>query len=62
MEMPDTKLVISYGKNDPEKVRILAMVKDSPNITTVESPDDEALVKLISESIATIYIPVDEDF
>ncbi|MDD2486763.1 MAG: glycosyltransferase [Candidatus Gracilibacteria bacterium] len=62
IQMPDKKLIISYGKNDPDKVRILKMVKGYDNISTIESPDDENLRKLIGESIATIYIPVDEDF
>jgi glycosyltransferase involved in cell wall biosynthesis len=33
-----------------------------PNILAIQSPDDPELIKLISESVATIYIPVDEDF
>ncbi|EKE26571.1 MAG: hypothetical protein ACD_4C00239G0001 [uncultured bacterium (gcode 4)] len=62
MKMPDKKLIISHWKNDPQKVQISNMIKWHPNISMVESPTDEELRKLISESIATIFIPVDEDF
>jgi glycosyltransferase involved in cell wall biosynthesis len=60
--MPDKKLIFSYGINDPEKEKILETAKKYPNIEAIQSPDDPELIKLISESIATIYIPVDEDF
>lgn len=62
MEMPDKKLVISYWKNDPDKIKIAQMVSKYDNIKMVESPDDIELRKLIQESIATIYIPKEEDF
>ena len=62
IEMPEKNLIISYWKNDPEKARILKMVKWYKNISTIEAPDDETLRKLIWESIATVFIPVDEDF
>lgn len=60
--MPDKKLIFSYGNNDPEKEKILEMAKRYQNITAIKSPDDPELIKLISEAIATIYIPIDEDF
>lgn len=62
IKMPDKNLIISYWKNDPDKIKILKMIKGHPNIKTIESPNDEELRKLIWESIASIYIPVDEDF
>ncbi len=61
-QMPDKKLKLLYWINDPEKDSILDFIKDFPNIEAICSPDDLLLKKLISESIATIYIPVDEDF
>jgi len=60
--MPDKKLIFSYGKNDPDREKVLKLAKNHPNITTIKSPDDPELIKLISESIATIYIHIDEDF
>ena len=60
--MPEKNLIFSYGINDPEKEKILEMAKKYPNIASIQSPDDPELIELISESVATIYIPVDEDF
>lgn len=61
-EMPEKKLIFSYGKNDPMKAEILKKIKNSPNIIAREAPDDRELLALIRGAIATIYIPVDEDF
>ena len=61
-KMPEKKLIFSYGINDPEKEKILEIAKKYSNISAIQSPDDPELIKLISESVATIYIPVDEDF
>lgn len=61
-KMPDKKLIFIYWENDPEKDKILEFIKNYPNIEAIKSPTDKELKKLISESIATIYIPVDEDF
>lgn len=60
--MPGEKLIITYGKNDPEKARIQSMVENSPNISMRESPSDTELRDLIRGAKATIYVPVDEDF
>ncbi len=60
--MPDKNLIISYWKNDPDKSKIQEIIRWHENIKMIESPDDEQLRKLISESIATIYIPREEDF
>lgn len=62
IQMPDKKLIISHGSNDPEKLNIAKMIAGHDNIKMVESPNDTELRRLISESIATIFIPVDEDF
>ena len=60
--MPDKKLIFTYGSNHPEKDAILARAATAPNITAVLSPDDAQLRRLIQGAIATLYIPVDEDF
>jgi len=60
--LPDQKLIITYGKNDPEKTRIQSMVENCPNISMQESPSDIQLRELIRGAKATIYVPVDEDF
>lgn len=61
-KMPERQLVITYGKNDPEKEKILGMVIGYDNIRMQESPSDSQLRELIRGAIATIYVPVDEDF
>lgn len=61
-DMPEKKLIFSYGKNDPMKTEILEKIKNTSNIIARESPDDMELLGLIRWALATIYIPVDEDF
>lgn len=61
-KMPDKNLVLTYGKNDPEKEKIFAMIEWYSNISAICSPDDLELRTLIQEATATIYVPVDEDF
>lgn len=62
LEMPEKQLIISYGANDPMKEIILAKIEQSPNILAIEAPDDELLRSLIRGALASIYIPIDEDF
>jgi glycosyltransferase involved in cell wall biosynthesis len=61
-KMPEENLIITYGKNDPEKAKIEEMVQEYPNIIMRESPSDSELRDLIRGAKATIYVPVDEDF
>ena len=44
------------------KDRILRMIEGHNNIIAIESPTDRLLLRLIQWAIATIYIPIDEDF
>lgn len=60
--MPEKKLILAHGPNDPQKDEILSLIRDFPNIETRLMPSDDELRQLIAESIATIYIPRDEDF
>lgn len=60
LKMPDKKLKISSGGSLLSKLRNL--VRSAPNIEVLGWVSDESLKKLVSESIATIYIPIDEDF
>ncbi len=62
LEMPEKNLILTYGKNDPMKDAIFAKIRGRKNILALESPDDNELIDLIQWAIATIYIPVDEDF
>lgn len=60
--MPHENLILTYGKNDPEKEKIFSMIQGHKNISAICSPSDAELRKLIQEATATIYVPVDEDF
>ena len=62
LSMPEKHLIFTYGKNDPEKETILSRIAWKWNITAIESPDDATLRELIRGALATIYIPIDEDF
>jgi glycosyltransferase involved in cell wall biosynthesis len=62
LQMPEKNLVFCYGKNDPLKDQILEKVKGKSHIIPLEAPEDDVLISLIQGAIATIYIPVDEDF
>lgn len=62
VQMPEENLVITYGKNDPDKKKIQSLVEGYANITMRQSPSDTELRELIRWAKATIYVPVDEDF
>ena len=61
-KMPEERLIITYGKNDPERQNIGKMTEGYTNIEMRESPSDIELRELIRGARATIYVPVDEDF
>ncbi|UIJ71082.1 glycosyltransferase [Aurantimonas sp. HBX-1] len=58
--MPDQQLVVASGGDELENLRRRA--KDAPNITFLGWVDEDRLRRLIGEAIATIYVPVEEDF
>lgn len=61
-ELPEYNLVFTYGSNDPEKERILAMCAGYANIFPIPAPSDVDFISLLGWATANIYIPVDEDF
>jgi glycosyltransferase involved in cell wall biosynthesis len=58
--MPDKQLVVVSGGADLKALQYLA--RDSSNIRFLGWVSDSHLQQLIGEAIATIYVPVDEDF
>lgn len=60
IQMPDKKLVVTSGGSELNRLRRLA--QDSPNITFTGWTSEEELLKLMGNAIASIYIPIDEDF
>jgi glycosyltransferase involved in cell wall biosynthesis len=60
MQMPDKKLIVASGGSDLERLQNLAT--GYSNISFTGWCDDEQWQQLIGKAIATIYIPIDEDF
>lgn len=58
----DKKLVIIYWENDPQREKIFDLAKDSKNIEFVTLPWNIWFTDYVGNCIATIYIPIDEDF
>lgn len=58
--MPDKKLVVASGGEDLQKLKSIAA--GAENIKFAGWMDDAALRRLIGSAIATLYLPVDEDF
>lgn len=61
-QMPDKKLIVVYGKNDPQKEAIFSIAEGSNNIRFITLENNDDLYGLIWNCIATLYVPVDEDF
>lgn len=61
-KLPSEKLIVIYGKNDPQKQKIFELAKGYPNIECITLQDNNLLYDYIAHARATIYIPIDEDF
>ncbi len=61
-KLPNEKLIVIYGKNDPQRDKIFDLAKESSNIELVTLEDNDLLYEYIGNARATIYIPIDEDF
>lgn len=60
METPDKQLIVASGGSQLQKLKKLA--SGHSNITFTGWCSDEQLYSLIGNAIATIYIPMEEDF
>lgn len=60
LTMPDKKLIIASSGSHEAELRALA--KDAQNIQFTGWIEDDGLQKLIENCIASIYVPIDEDF
>ena len=61
-KLPDKKLVIIYWENDPQREKIFDLAKDCKNIEFKTLPWNVGFSDYVGNCIATIYIPIDEDF
>ena len=60
--LPDKKLVVIYWENDPQREKIFEIAHNSSNIEFKTLPGNIWFTDYVGNSIATIYIPIDEDF
>ena len=58
----DKKLIIIYWENDPQKQKIFDLSKLYNNIKLITLPWNIGFTDYVANAIATIYIPIDEDF
>lgn len=61
-DLPDERLIVIYGKNDPQREKIFSLAKWYSNIELITLEDNDLLYDYIGNARATIYIPIDEDF
>lgn len=61
-KLSDKKLVIIYWENDPQREKIFDLAKDCKNIEFKTLPWNVGFTDYVGNCIATIYIPIDEDF
>ncbi len=61
-KLPDKKIIIIHGQNDPQKQKIFDLAHWYNNISFVTLPGNSWLTEYVWECIATLYIPIDEDF
>ncbi len=62
IKMPDQKLVVIYWENDPSKKKIFRNASWYKNIFFITLPWNVWFTDYVGSAIASIYIPVDEDF
>lgn len=61
-KMPDKKLIVIYWENDPQRQEIFDLADWYKNIELLTLPWNVWFTDYIWNCIASIYIPVDEDF
>jgi len=62
LQMPDKKLRVIYWENDPQKEQIFGLAENAKNIEFITLPGNKGFKEMVANSIATLYIPIDEDF
>lgn len=60
--MPNQKLLVIYGQNDPQKDEIMEKARGCDNISFLTLADNNELPRYIAGAIATIFIAKNEDF
>lgn len=60
--IPEKKLLVIYWENDPQKEQLFELAKWYNNIEFRTLPGNVGFTDIVGSCIATIYIPIDEDF
>jgi len=61
-QLLDEKLIVIYGKNDPQREKIFELAQWYDNIEFITLENNDLLYDYIWNARASIYIPIDEDF
>lgn len=61
-DLPEKKLLVIYWENDPQKEQLFELAKWYSNIEFRTLPGNVGFTDIVWSCIATIYIPIDEDF
>lgn len=61
-KLPEKKLIVIYWENDPQKEKIFSLAKWYKNIKFITLPWNVWFKEYVWNCIASIYIPIDEDF
>ena len=61
-QVPDKKLIVIYWENDPPREKIFELAENATNIEFKTLPGNIWFTDYVGNCIATIYIPIDEDF
>ena len=61
-KIPDKKLIVIYWENDPVLKNILSLAKWCDNIKFITLIWNKGFTEYVWNAIATIYVPIDEDF
>lgn len=61
-KLPNKKLVVIYWENDPAKEKIFSLANSAKNIDFITLPWNKGFTEYVWNCIATIYVPINEDF
>lgn len=61
-EMPDKKLLIVHGINDPQKDDVVTLAEGSTNIEFRVLDDNSRLPGIVARAVATVFVSKNEDF
>ncbi len=60
--MPEKKLLVVHGQNDPQKNEVIALAENAPNIEFRVLSDNRELPRIVSKAVATVFVSKNEDF